>query len=177
MANLQSHIETFNVQSEKALNTFNRTDFWNLSTSLQEFESSLREHIQEVTRDQISEVIKKLENNERLSASDRDYLKLWIVGDAEYYANLENNYQDWVEELKRLKRLITQHSSANLDFESAAKLKAYVLDAIRVIGDIVFFLKQKERITNFVESTADIDPEERKFLIAILQGKKDNPDT
>ncbi len=149
--------------------------YWKLSTTLQETESQLREYIQEITKNEISQIIEKLKSNRPLNKQELEYIKLWIVGDADYYVKFENNYNDWVVELKRLMVEINQCNSENLSFKEASKLRAIVLDGIRVLGDIVFFIKQKERLRNFAESTEEINDEERNLLIRLLEGKIRSP--
>ncbi|MCK5082339.1 MAG: hypothetical protein KAR31_05485, partial [Candidatus Omnitrophica bacterium] len=140
-----------------------------------EFEEAVREHIQEVTKNEILEIIKKLKEAVPLNEQEINYIKLWICGDADYYVKLENNYNDWTEELKRLMEEIKQEDVQQPDFNAASKLRARLLDGIRVIGDIVFFLKQKDRVKNFTESTEEIDPEESALLVRLLEGKIASP--
>ena len=149
--------------------------YWKLSTTLQEAESQLREYIQEITKNEISQIVEKLKSNRFLEKQELEYIKLWIVGDADYYVKFENNYNDWTEELKRLMIEINQCNSEDLSFEEASKLRAILLDGIRVLGDIVFFIKQKERLRNFSESIEEIDDEERDLLIRLLEGKIKSP--
>jgi hypothetical protein len=144
---------------------------WKLSLTLQDFENVLREHIQEITMSQVSGVIGKLRARTPLTVEDKDFLRLWLVGDADRYIALENNFQEWSVELTRLMGEFQRTDIATTDFTTMANLKAQSLDAIRVLGDILFFLGQKERIDNFVESTKEIDPEETQILIQILEGK------
>lgn len=152
------------------------TTCWDISLKLQEVEGGLREHIQAVTEDQIHVVIAKLKRKDVLNESDMGYLKLWIVGDAEHYHTLENNYQDWLKELDRLVAEVDKSAPDELNFETAARLRALIFDAVRVLGDIQYFLKQKERVENFTAATAEIDPEERDMLIKLLQGKLKSAD-
>jgi len=58
-----------------------------------------------------------------------------------------------------------------LDLGAASKLRAKLLDGIRVLGDIVFYVKQQDRVKNFKESTKEIDDQERALLIQLLEGK------
>lgn len=144
---------------------------WRLSTTMQDLDAALREHIQAVTKTEVEGIISKLQSNQELTPDEIELIKLWICGDADYYVKLENNYNDWVQELKRLVGEIAQAQGDNPDFKAASNLRARLLDAIRVLGDIVFFLKQKERIANFTESTKVIDPQEADLLVRLLQGK------
>ncbi|VAX35744.1 hypothetical protein MNBD_UNCLBAC01-204 [hydrothermal vent metagenome] len=171
MSNLQEKITQLNDDYDVLNQKYTTGNCWKLSTTLQELEGDLREYIQEITKSEIEKVISKLENNTILDAEDIDYIKLWIVGDADYYVKMENNYNDWIEEMKRIVGEMNKEDFFTLDFKASSKLRAMSLDGIRVLGDIMFFLKQKERIKNFSESTQKIDPQERNLLIRLLKGK------
>ncbi|MCK5083611.1 MAG: hypothetical protein KAR31_11940 [Candidatus Omnitrophica bacterium] len=148
---------------------------WKLSTTMQELEGEMREHIQEVTKAQIMQIIEKLKAEEPLNEQEVEYIKLWICGDADYYVKLENNFNGWTEELDRLMEEIKQEDAQEPDFNTASKLRARLLDGMRVLGDIMFFLKQKERVKNFTESTEEIDPQESALLVRLLEGKIASP--
>lgn len=175
MANIQETIAKIKSQYESATNNPNTTQYWNLSSTLDELEGGLREHMQAMTKDQITQVINSLETGQELSSSDIELIKLWLVGDAEYYLKLENNYNGWLAELKRLIGEYEKIDAGNLDIKQASKLRAEALDGVRVLGDIVFFLKQQERVKNFESSVEEIEPQERKFIIDILRGKIRSP--
>lgn len=142
-----------------------------LATIFKEFEENLREHIQEVTKNQINGVIKKLESGERITSEELQYIRLWIVGDAEYYTKTENNFRDWLSELKRLVSEINKINDPQPNFEVAAKLRAILQDGIRLLPSIIFFLEQKARVSNFNEATAELDREEKELLVKLLKNK------
>lgn len=161
------------IQSQLATleGSFTTGNCWRLSTTMQDLDAALREHIQAITKSEVEAIIGKLKSNRQLTAEEIDLIKLWICGDADYYVKLENNYNDWVDELKRLVGEIAGADGDNPDFAASSKLRARLWDGIRVLGDILFFLKQKERIDNFTESTQVIDPQEADILVRLLQGK------
>ncbi len=161
------------IQSQFATldSNYNTGNCWRLSTAMQDLDAALREHIQAITKTEVESIIGKLQNNQELSADEINLVKLWICGDADYYVKLENNYKEWVEELRRLVGEIAQAQGENPDFTAASNLRARLLDGIRVLGDILFFLKQKERIDNFAKSTQVIDAQEADLLVRLLQGK------
>ena len=175
MGNLTEKMTELNAHYDALESEYSAGNCWRLSTTMQEFEEAMREHIQEVTKNEILEIIKKLKEAVPLNEQEINYIKLWICGDADYYVKLENNYNDWTEELKRLMGEIKQEDVQQPDFNAASKLRARLLDGIRVIGDIVFFLKQKDRVKNFTESTEEIDPEESALLVRLLEGKIASP--
>ncbi|MBU0468412.1 MAG: hypothetical protein KKD07_03270 [Candidatus Omnitrophica bacterium] len=175
MANIKDIIAKIKSQYESASNNPSTTQYWNLSSALDELEGGLREYMQVTTKDQITQIIDRLEAGHVLSSEDVELIKIWLVGDADYYLKMENNYNDWLLELKRLIGEYEKIDEENLDITQASKLRAEALDGIRVLGDIVFFLKQQERLKNFESSVDEIDSQERKLIIDLLRGKIRSP--
>lgn len=147
-----------------------------LCSVIQDLQEELREHIQDITKGEMGIVIDKLRSNQPLTHHEIDFIKLWIVGDAEHYVEAENNFQDWLDEAKRLLQDVKASNANDLDFLAAARLQAKLKDVSRTLNDVVFYLTEKERLAKFEQSTKEIDPEEREHLIKILQGKSEAPD-
>lgn len=131
----------------------------------------LREYIQDITKDEINRIIQKLDTGGEINVEEIKFIKLWIVGDAGYYIKLENNFNDWILELKKITNEISKIKESKPDFETASHLRAVLEDGKRVIYDIAFYLEKKERIANFEESTLELDREERGLLINLLKTK------
>lgn len=164
--------------SIKLLESATQAEVSNLASSFSNLEGYLREYVQEITKKQILEIINKLRKNESLSPEELKYVELWLVGDAEYYTKLENNFADWIDEFNRIineVKIITE-KDLPLNLEICNRLRALSKDAVRNISDINYFIEQRERITKFKQSIAQIDNEERETLIEILSGKL-NSDT
>ncbi len=136
-----------------------------------EYEIQLREYIQEITKGEISRIIQKLERRDEINAEELKFIKLWIVGDAEYYTRMENNFQDWLLEVKRIRDEINKVNQSEPDFETASRLRAMLEDGKRVLYDISFFLEKKERETAFADSTQELDREEKDLLVKLLKNK------
>ncbi len=171
MNNMESIISRIKAEYITAKENMTTSDYWKLSTTLSEAEEGLREYIQEITSDQITLIINKLQGKDTLSKEDLDFIKLWIVQDADSYAKLENNFNDWVAEIDRLMGEYSKFVESDMNYEEASRLRSMLLDGIRVLGDIVFFLKQKDRVKNFTEATGQLNEEERDLLIRLLRGK------
>jgi hypothetical protein len=142
-----------------------------LATIFSEYEIQLREHIQEITKEEISRIIQKLESQKEINPEELKFVKLWIVGDAEYYTRMENNFNDWLIEVKRIVDEINKINAAEPDFEAASRLRAMLEDGKRVIYDISFFLEKKEREAKFTEATLELDKEEKELLVKLLRSK------
>jgi hypothetical protein len=142
-----------------------------IASIFSECEIQLREYIQEITRGEISRIMQKLESQKEINREELRFIKLWIVGDAEYYTRMENNFNDWLLEVKRIVGEINKINAAEPDFEVASRLRAMLEDGKRVIYDIAFFLEKKEREAAFTEATLELDKEERDLLVKLLRSK------
>jgi hypothetical protein len=172
-------LEAFNKMNEdfaRAGKSEKGEAYSNLATTLQRFEASLREYIQHTTKGEINAIMLKLKSAQSLTSDELDKVKLWVIGDAEFYTRLENNFVDWMNELKRLINEINKYQSNDPNIQTASKLRGLLQDGIRVLADIFFFLQQKERIENFTNATEEITPEEGMTLARILEQKLRSPD-
>ena len=146
--------------------------FSKLATIFEELGKDMREYIQEESRPQVEEVVKRLKKNQPLNDADKKMIRLWIVGDAESYTNMENNYNDWLKELERLMYEISKFGKDRLDVQEAARLQGLLRDGSRLLAGIFFYLEQKDRVRQFEEATREIDEQERQLLIRLLEQKK-----
>jgi len=136
----------------------------------------LREYIQAETGTDLKLVISKLRSGRDLDAEEMELIKLWIVGDAQYYTQLENNVQEWESELKRLIAEINKYKDAPASVETASYLRGLFRDGSRVITDIFYYLEQKDRIARFQEATWKTDFDDRAILVKLLEQKMSTPD-
>lgn len=142
-----------------------------LAGIFKEFEGNLREYIQDLTRGEIDAIIEKLEKGGQLTKGELASIRLWIVGDADYYIKLENNFEDWLSELKRLMDEINKINEAEPELEKALQLRAVLQDGNRLLPNIIFYLLQKTRVNSFNRAIAEIDKQGRKILIEMLRDK------
>lgn len=142
-----------------------------LAAVLSESGEQLREHIQDITGEQISKIIRKLEAGSQIAKDELAFVRLWVVGDAQYYLKLENNFQDWLSELGRIMNEVDRINNPEPDLETASRLRALLEDGKRVVYDIAFYLEKKERIANFEESTLELDKQEKDLLVKLLRAK------
>jgi hypothetical protein len=146
-------------------------DFNKISASLVSLQNELRENMQKQTSEQISKVIGKLAADQDITDDDMQLIRTWIASDAEFYVQMENDYPNWVEELNRLFSVIEQLQAGELTLENIGKISGTGRDAIRVIGDIVFFQQQRERVNKFENASKNLDSNNKKFLASLLQRK------
>jgi len=127
--------------------------------------------MQAVTSEKISMIIKELKSDGEITDSDLMFIRLWIVGDAASYVQMENDYQKWLEELNRLFGVIEELKLQKLSLEIIYKLQGTVRDAIRIIGDIVFFTQQQDRINKYENASKNLNSENKLALAKILKQK------
>jgi hypothetical protein len=134
-------------------------------------EDHLREQMQAETSGQISIIINKLESDEGIADSDLMLVRLWLIGDAASYVEMENDFQGWLQELNRQFGVIEQLKGQKLSLENMYKLSGTARDAIRVIGDIIFFKQQQERINKFDNASKSLNSENKLTVAKILKQK------
>jgi len=146
--------------------------FYNkITASLIALEDLLREQSQAETSQSISDIINKLKSNKDITDTDLMLVRLWLVGDAAFYVQMENDYQGWLQELNRLFGVIEKLKGEELSLENMFKLSGTARDAIRVMGDIVFFKEQQERVNRFDNASKNLNSENKLTVAKILQQK------
>ena len=146
--------------------------FYNkITASLVALEDLLREQSQAETSESISNIINKLKFDKNITNADLMLVRLWLVGDAAFYVQMENDYQGWLQELNRLFGVIEKLKGEELSLENMFKLSGTARDAIRVMGDIVFFKEQQERVNRFDNASKDLNTENKLTVAKILKQK------
>lgn len=172
MADFKQAFEVMKKDFEKIQTTGDTKAFFHLSSVLQDTDVLLREHVQRITENDLNKVIRKLKDGQDLTSEDLSRLELWIVGDAEAYNKMENNFSDWVSELKRLQGEIDTYKSDQPSIETVLPLRGLLRDAIGVLSNMIFFLQQKERVQNFKQSMGQLTDEDKEMLVRLLEQKK-----
>lgn len=156
--------QPFNKDTEQGV--FNK-----ITASLVALENDLRELMQSETSEEISAIISKLETNATITDADMELIRFWVVGDAKAYLKMENDYLGWLDELDRLFLVLKDLQDKQLTLENMGKISGTVRDAIRVIGDIIYFKQQEERITNFENASKDLNSDNKLIVANILKQK------
>ncbi|MBM4286273.1 MAG: hypothetical protein FJ128_13670 [Deltaproteobacteria bacterium] len=159
----------------KALSGGRAEDFEGLSSDLAEARQQVRELLQKMTARPIRQVVDKLEQNEPLSAEEKHLLRLWMVGDAESYAKAQNDYRAWLEEFRRLTRVVQGRAGSTGSVEDLLALQGILEDANRLAADLRHYLEEKERIARFDAAVENLSPDDCEILVNILKGKLESP--
>jgi hypothetical protein len=101
---------------------------------------------------------------------------LWIVGDADAYTAMENDYQAWLAEYDRLIGVLASYQDKSLSAGEIMKLQGVLEDALRISADIGNYLEKKERIDKFHAAIGDQASLDRGVLRQILETKLNSPD-
>jgi hypothetical protein len=143
--------------------------FQSITPQLTKLANALRENYQMSVATPIMAVIAKLKGTAELSPDDIKLIEGFMIGDAEAYTRMENDFQGWIAELDRLVKSLSDKGDR---LQGPAILDAIgeVQDAQRVLGDICNYLEQQERVARYRRTTAQaLTPEGRGMLVEILQ--------
>jgi hypothetical protein len=140
-------------------------------SEIEALESLAREAFQSKLNNLYWPILEKLEEGKALTAAEHEILELLMVGEAKYYLQAENEVDHWRGELKRLIEDIKQQQAAGLDeIDSLMQLRALCREALRVLPDLVYFFRERERVRKFEELTRDaIDTETRRSLANLIK--------
>jgi len=151
-------------------------EFSRVGLELAQLKGKVREELQAATALDLTRIIQKLEDREILSPQEREVVSLWIVGDAEGYTKMENDFRDWQEEFRRLSGVLEGYEGQELSPPSLVELQGVLEDAVRVTADIANFLEKKERIERFHQDINNFTPEDAKFLVSMLKSMLYSPE-
>jgi hypothetical protein len=128
---------------------------------------ALREGYAASVQDQLRALIEKMGKNAPLSQADLAQIETFIVGDAEAYTRLENNFPDWIAEIKRLVGVL---GGMTLSGNGWLDALAEVDDLHGVLNNVCNYLEQKDRVARFRRTVAaGLTPERAQMLIEILK--------
>ena len=160
-------IQSLKESAEGAIKQQTLEQFEALESFVAEVEVYVREVQQGLWANEARDTIAKLEKNEALEAYDLDLLRVFLISDAEHYLAVENNYADWLAELRRLMDDLARRA-ATADRHTIADLRGVLKDAMRLVPDIRNFLDEKRRVTKFENAITNLDASSRKMLVKLL---------
>jgi len=146
-------------------------DFTRVGSVLAQLQGKVREEIQAATAEKITGIIQKLENQENLSLEEKELVGVWLVGDAEGYTKMEDDFEEWRQEFRRLSRVLETYQGRDPSPRTLVELYGVLEDAVRVIADISYFLEKRERVERFHAAINNVSPEDGKFLASMLKAK------
>jgi hypothetical protein len=146
--------------------------FQQVGSVLSEAKNNAREEAQRKSSLDVKILIDKLQSDQPLSPTDIAMVRSWVVGDAESYTKMENNFQEWLSEYDRLEQTLADYAAKDNTPDDLLKLEAILEDAVRTSYDIANFLEKQERINKFNAALADqLDENERCLLVDVLSNQ------
>lgn len=162
---------------QEACATKSAQDYQRAQTLIYHFRDALRETIQEDTAPMIALVIGKLEKREKLDATERGLVRLWVAGDAASYVRQEQNFEEWSGEFARLTDVVARYDNRDLSLDDLTSLQGVLEDAGRVAADLGNFMEQKDRLARFDQAMGALEDSGAEVLVRILKAKLDSPNS
>lgn len=170
---ISERIKTLRDDLEKGLRSLDADLLETASVPLASLQNEIRETFQENLRKKAKDIISKLKWNKPLSPEDMQIIEKWVVGDAEYYTEIENNYNDWVEECKRLHHLLGLYTSSDTgdDEVRLLKLSALLTDLKYTLDDVIRYTAARDRVERFRQSmgSGELDKKTKKWLAGMIK--------
>ncbi len=139
------------------------------------FLGALKEELQEAvltaTRPAIQDILLKLKNKAGLSETELELVRLWIVGNTEYYSQSDNRLKNWIQEIKHLVSEIQKFKDLPSDAKNCLLVQSLVFDLDRNLQNVIKLLEDMERVKRFSESTQKMHDEEVAILVKMLERK------
>ena len=111
-----------------------------------------------------------------MTEAEKQTVKLWVVGDAEGYVKMENNFQDWLEEYRRLLDIIADWEGKTGSVQELVEVHGVLEDAIKVADAVAHFLEDRERVARFENAMSNLNAEDNKFIAGMLKSMLASPD-
>jgi hypothetical protein len=147
-----------------------------VATELVKSKNEVRQAIEQATAGIIAAIIGKLENNQPLTEEEKQTVKLWVVGDAEGYVKSENNFQEWLEEFRRLMEIIAAWESKTGSIQELVAVHGVLEDAIKLADAVAHYLEDRERVARFENAITSMNAEDSKFIAGMLKSMLNSPE-
>jgi hypothetical protein len=179
MASIQQVEDKINQIVEKAAGVFKHEaaeSYRELQDEMVILEGLAREAFQEKLEDMYWPILAKLEDGQELTAAEHSVLELLMVGEAKYYIRYENDVENWRREARRLVEAFRKQQASGVnEIDSLMRLRALCREALRVLPDLAYYFRERERIQQFEDATRDaIDVETRRALANLIKDMMDS---
>ena len=147
-----------------------------VATELVQSKNAIRQAIEQATAGDVAAIIGKLENNQPLNDAEKQTVKLWVVGDAEGYVKMENSFQDWLQEYRRLVDVIAAWEGKTGSVQELVEVHGVLEDAIKVADAVAHYLEERERVARCETALGSLNAEDNKFIAGMLKSMLASPD-
>ncbi len=146
-------------------------EFGQVANDLVKIKEKVQKAIQVQTAPAIRAIIHKLEQNQPLTSEEKEAVKLWVVGDAEGFVEMEDTLREWQEEYQHLTAAIQDFEPKGESVQDLVSVHGLMEDAIQVADDLAHFLEDKERLERFEKAINDLDAVGSKFIAQLLKSE------
>jgi len=171
---ISQSIHTLSRAAEDAIAQSSPTALEGFERQLNEIDALVRELQQQMWADAARRAIANLQSQQPLTDEDFEVIRVFMVSDAENYLSRENNYDDWLDELRRLMHDLATEAKT-LTRETIGDYRGLLRDAIRLVPNIRNYFEEKQRLSRFDGTVHNLDPKSRALLIELLREQIDNP--
>ena len=146
-----------------------------VAAQLVQSKNGIRQAMEQATADAVAAIIGKLENHQPLTEAEKQTVKLWVVGDAEGYLKMENNFQDWLKEYRRLLEVIADWEGKTGSVQELVEVHGVLEDAIKVAEAVSHYLEDRERVARCETALNNLNSEDNKFIAGMLKSMLESP--
>ncbi|MDA8132141.1 MAG: hypothetical protein M0011_11620 [Elusimicrobia bacterium] len=132
--------------------------------------AALREEMQAATAETVKILISKLQKGLAPAQDEMEFIRLWLIGDAEAYLSRENDLDNWLKELDRIMSEVAA-GGAPANVRSAMGLRGTVTDALGLIPGVQRYYEAEDRVKRFEKSTASLDSATMLLISNLLESK------
>ena len=171
---LASVIDRLKVLMTNAIASRSPDEFETLEQQINRLEATVREMQQSMLSERSKLALKNLRAGRPLSEEEKAILQAVVVGDAESYLRVENNLQDWLNELQRLvgemERLARSEDEAHIN-----QLRGVTKDAVRLMPSLRAYMEEKDRLDRFNNAQTKLDEPNRQVLAQVVSEMRSSP--
>ena len=164
---LTNVVDTLQQSAASALSTESAAEFERFERQLSDLAGLVRELQQAMWANEAQATLRRLERGEPLTETDTEVIRTFLVSDAEHYLAVENDFPQWLEELRRLMDDIRRRVE-NLDRTTIGELRGVLKDAIRLVPDIRNYLDEQQRVERCNVALHTFDKTSRAALARVL---------
>ena len=99
-----------------------------------------------------------------------------MVGDAEGYLKMEQEFQDWLKEYGRLMDAIAAWESKSGSVRDLVEVHGVLEDAIKVADAVAHYLEDRERVARCQSALSSLNAEDNKFIAGLLKSMLASPE-
>jgi hypothetical protein len=150
--------------------------FEEFDQKLRTLASTCREAFQRSLRGDAEAIARKLEEGQALDADERNTLEMLFAGEAKHYLNAENNFDEWIAELRRLVAELDACSGQSLSIPDVMHVQALCREAMHLLPEVLYHLRETERLRTIRGNLqGEIGPRDAQNLARMIRDLMASP--